>query len=370
MKKVIILSVAALLIVAAVGSGTWAYFSDDETSQNNTLTSGTLDLRVGANDPCTESIDLGTQLQPGDGGNAADWTVSNIGSVNGTLKVTIGAVTNNENSTTEPEEAAGDVAGAGIADDDFESGGGSGGSGWLWAWYLEGGAAATTDGTPHGGSYHLRLVSFNNYAERAADLSGQSNVHLQFWAKADSFETGEYAVCSVHDGTGWDVVQTWVEADADNTYRFYDIDLSGYTMSSQFYVGFDTEMGDTDDYLYIDDLALLTPSSGELGEFVDMAIWLDMNRSGGWDSGDMYLKSDGTVVSWTSGSSVPPEAYDDINNYDSVAWDATDGMPAMTGGSDLDFMVEYDFPVDVNDNRTQGDDCQFDITFSLEQVTG
>ncbi len=224
MKKVIILSVAALLIVAAVGSGTWAYFSDGETSQNNTLTSGTLDLRVGVDDPCTESIDLGTQLQPGDGGNAADWAVSNMGSVNGTLKVTIGGVTNNENSTTEPEEAAGD----------------------------------TTTGA----------------------------------------------------------------------------------------------------------------TEGELGDFVDIAIWLDMNQSGGWDSGDMYLKSDGTVVSWTSGSSVPPEAYDDINSYDSVAWDFTDGMPAMTGGSDLDFMVEYDFPVDADDNRTQGDDCQFDITFSLEQVTG
>ena len=81
MKKIIGLSLAALLIIAVVGSGTWAYFSDNETSQNNTITAGTLDLQVGANDPCTEAINIGPDLQPGDSGNAADWTVTNKGSI-------------------------------------------------------------------------------------------------------------------------------------------------------------------------------------------------------------------------------------------------------------------------------------------------
>jgi spore coat-associated protein N len=222
MKKVIVLSLTVLLIAAAAGGGTWAYFSDTETSQDNTLIAGTLNLKVGDNDPCTESIDLGIQLKPGDSGNAADWTMANTGSISGSLGIGISNIANYENTRIEPEEAAGD----------------------------------TTSGA----------------------------------------------------------------------------------------------------------------DEGELGDYVDIAVWLDVNRSGGWDSGDMYLKSDGTVVSWASGSSVPPEAYDDLNNYDSAAWDAADGLPTIASGDDLDFMVEYDFPSDPNDNRAQSDSSVFDINFTLEQV--
>ncbi len=222
MKKIIGLTLAALLITTIAGGGTWALFSDSETSQNNTLIIGTLNLQVGATDPCTESIDIGTQLKPGDSGNAADWTVSNLGNISGTFKVEIGTITNYENTRIEPEEAAGD----------------------------------TTTGS----------------------------------------------------------------------------------------------------------------TEGELGDFVDIAVWLDMNRSGGWDSGDIYLKSDGTVVNWVSGSSVPPEAYDDINSYDSVDWESADGMPTMAGADNLDFMVEYSFPTDANDDQAQSDSCVFDITFTLEQA--
>ena len=84
MKKIIGLILASLLIVGIVGSGTWAFLSDSEASQNNTLTAGILDLQVGAADPCTESISLGTQIVPGDSGNAADWTTTNLGSISGT----------------------------------------------------------------------------------------------------------------------------------------------------------------------------------------------------------------------------------------------------------------------------------------------
>jgi len=42
-KKIIGLSIAALLILALVGGATWALFSDTETSANNTLIAGTLD---------------------------------------------------------------------------------------------------------------------------------------------------------------------------------------------------------------------------------------------------------------------------------------------------------------------------------------
>jgi predicted ribosomally synthesized peptide with SipW-like signal peptide len=222
MKKIIVLTLAALLTLAAVASGTWAFFSDNETSQNNVLTAGTLDLQVGASDPCAEAINTGA-LEPGDSGNAADWTVTNKGNLTGALKISIGAITNYENTLTEPETAVGDVTGG--------------------------------------------------------------------------------------------------------------------------------------------------ATEGELGDYLKIAFWLDINRSGGWDSGDKYLKSDGTVVDWVSGSTLPSEAYANVNSYSGIDWETADGMPTLAGLDELYFNAEYSFTPNTNDSRAQGDSCLFDISFSLDQVT-
>jgi len=44
MKKILGLIIASLLIIAICTVGTWAYFSDTETSTGNSLSTGTLDL--------------------------------------------------------------------------------------------------------------------------------------------------------------------------------------------------------------------------------------------------------------------------------------------------------------------------------------
>jgi len=61
MKKLFGLTIAALLIIGMVGGGTWAYFSDIETSADNVLTAGTLDLK-------TDDAD----------GKDAVWTLANM----------------------------------------------------------------------------------------------------------------------------------------------------------------------------------------------------------------------------------------------------------------------------------------------------
>jgi spore coat-associated protein N len=221
MKRIVGLNLAVLLIIAVVGNATWAFFNDTESSQDNIITAGTLDLQIGSSDPCLESINVGS-LQPGDSGNAADWTITNRGNTNGTLKVAVSVIVDYENTRTEPEEAAGDTTG-----------------------------------------------------------------------------------------------------------------------------------GSTE---------------GELSSFVKIAIWLDINRSGVWDSGDKYLRSNGTVVDWASGSTPPAEAYDYIINYAGLEWDAADGVPVITGSGSLDFTVEYTFPADANNNWAQSDSSVFDLTFTLEQV--
>jgi hypothetical protein len=144
----------------------------------------------------------------------------------------------------------------GIACDAFETGGWSGGHGWLWGWWHEGASAITTTGTPHWGTYHLRLRSSTGYVDRALNLSGQSNVHLQFWAKVNSFESGDFLELLVGPSGSMAVAKTWTNADSDNTYHYVDIDLSPYTMSSEFYIAFDAQMSDTGDYFYVDDLLI------------------------------------------------------------------------------------------------------------------
>lgn len=142
-----------------------------------------------------------------------------------------------------------------VAWDDFESGNLTGGSGWLDDWHVRGWGGfnepeITPLGQPYEGSYHLELNGHNS-AERSVDLFGQSSLRLQFWAKVDL--EGDYAECRVSpDGASWYAVKAWTR---DTGYRFVDVDLSPYDMSSEFFVRFQIE--DFGGYLHIDDLKIV-----------------------------------------------------------------------------------------------------------------
>ena len=182
-----------------------------------------------------------------------------------------------------------------LATENFESGGWVGGAGWVGAWQHSGTTtytAVTTLGAPtHGGTYHLRLRGGIGDAQRAVDLSGQPGARLQFWAKAVSFEQpGDSARCLVSpDGITWTPVWMWTDGVAgpttdDGRYRWYDIDLSSYTMSSSFWIRFEANMGDTSDVLYIDDIMVLRPFPGT-------TVWLpwDNFESAWWHGGVGWL---------------------------------------------------------------------------------
>lgn len=144
-----------------------------------------------------------------------------------------------------------------LASDDFESGDWSGGSGWLADWYHTGDASVNATGTPCAGSYHLRLRDNTGNATRTVDLSGQATVQLQFYAKADNFEPGAEAYCLISsNGSDWSTLYTWVNGDDDNQYHFYDIDLTPYELSSEFYISFQSNLANEWDYFYIDNLVI------------------------------------------------------------------------------------------------------------------
>jgi len=92
MKKIVGLTVAALLVIGMVGSGSWAYFSDTESSTNNSLTAGTLDLNINGGNVAVTTFSA-TAVAPGDSGSGSS-TLANVGNLSGELDITFSAVTN------------------------------------------------------------------------------------------------------------------------------------------------------------------------------------------------------------------------------------------------------------------------------------
>jgi len=107
MKKILGLTVAALLVMGLVGGGTWAYFTDVETSTGNVFYAGTLDLNVaGEDDPDVTPTLIGlnlTNMKPGDE-QIATITLSNIGTLEGNAKIKFTSVVGtSEGTKPEPE---------------------------------------------------------------------------------------------------------------------------------------------------------------------------------------------------------------------------------------------------------------------------
>jgi len=80
MKKILGLTVAFMLLIGMAGIGTWAYFSDVETSTGNVLTAGTLDLKTDDVDGVSQTL-LATNMAPGDSVGPEIITLKNTGSV-------------------------------------------------------------------------------------------------------------------------------------------------------------------------------------------------------------------------------------------------------------------------------------------------
>jgi spore coat-associated protein N len=86
MKKILGLTVAAILVIGLVGGGTWAYFSDTEESTGNIFSAGTLDLGLDNNpnqDPTgsTSATFSASDMAPGDVVGSGTLYVYNAGSI-------------------------------------------------------------------------------------------------------------------------------------------------------------------------------------------------------------------------------------------------------------------------------------------------
>jgi predicted ribosomally synthesized peptide with SipW-like signal peptide len=83
MKRVIGLTIAFMLLLGMTGIGTFAYFSDVESSTNNQLAAGTLDLKTNDADGVSQTL-YADNIQPGDTVGPETIVLKNTGSVAGT----------------------------------------------------------------------------------------------------------------------------------------------------------------------------------------------------------------------------------------------------------------------------------------------
>ena len=147
-----------------------------------------------------------------------------------------------------------------IAFDGFESKSFTGGTGaWVGGWFGGGDVRIRwkKDG-PHTGNGHVRERRNTGDMERIVDLAGATNVHLQFWSKVKSFEGSDQAVVWVSsDGFNFTPVAVFTAADSDNIYHGWDVDLSGFAMTSNFRIVFESEMSSRKDYWYLDDIEII-----------------------------------------------------------------------------------------------------------------
>ncbi len=93
----------AVLILAFGAIGVNAYFIDQETSEDNTLTAGTLDLTVDDQDD-PNVVHMSVDVNPGDTLHQY-WVLKNVGTVCGQPSIEFANIVNYENGCTEPESA-------------------------------------------------------------------------------------------------------------------------------------------------------------------------------------------------------------------------------------------------------------------------
>ncbi|GAI22921.1 unnamed protein product [marine sediment metagenome] len=110
MRQALLALVAIGLVASLAGAGTMAYFNDTETSEGNTFTAGTLDLKVdGRDDPLPVKIsvnDVAPGLSSPKWSSNYTWYLKNVGTIKDVKAQMHIVVTKNlENGYTEPEAA-------------------------------------------------------------------------------------------------------------------------------------------------------------------------------------------------------------------------------------------------------------------------
>ena len=197
------------------------------------------------------------------------------------------------------------------------------------------------------------------------DATGETNLHLQFWAKFKGLEAEDLArvfVSTDEDGEDTETLQTWSDADADDTYRFFDFDLDqlGVAPADDLWVGFSLEGDENNDRMFIDEVTILelppVPAPPPLpfgppitidSDFSDWAGQAVVSDPSGDQSGK--IKNDVHQLYWANN-------VDQEINFHMIKRHTTDGLP-FDGTNGQKKAVKYILFVDVNNDGDYTDDA-------------
>lgn len=153
-----------------------------------------------------------------------------------------------------------------IASETFSKSSWGTGTGWSDVWYHEGNASIISAAKPYSSSYHMCLRAGDAWTNRQLDLSGYDNARLGLYIKVRSFENDDESQLMIKsNNSDWTTLRKFTTSDSDNTYHYYEFDLTPYGLTTQFSIGLKAEMSGRKDYLYVDDIRIITDNAPSQG---------------------------------------------------------------------------------------------------------
>lgn len=122
------LFVVGAAMVVVVGA-TRAVFSDTETSVGNTVSAGSIDLKVNGQDGGLGVLFSAANMAPGHVYQTGCVTLNNAGTLDGKFAFKVTNPVSNDNTLIEPETTAGDIAGSEVDPTGYDA---NNGDGELW----------------------------------------------------------------------------------------------------------------------------------------------------------------------------------------------------------------------------------------------
>lgn len=104
-KQLMLSLLLVAVIVTSASAGTYAYFSAERTTNDNTFTAGTLDLNVSSNNVALAPFVIDNMGENGTIGGEKTWTVTNTGTLTGRFYLKLQNLSNAENACNDHERA-------------------------------------------------------------------------------------------------------------------------------------------------------------------------------------------------------------------------------------------------------------------------
>ncbi len=268
-----------------------------------------------------------------------------------------------------PTTVKADVDVAGDDHEDHEEG--PSGFGWLEEWEFNGDAGYSDSDDPYSGESHLYVRGRGSSAVRVTEVTGDSGLKLQFWARAESFNSGRALLEISGDGRSYIRLMRWNRSNDDGPYSFFEFNLAGTGLEirDRLWIRARITGGSrSGGELFIDDIGIVNtveePSphpNRESQPIVLDSLFDDWSGKANLEDpqGDQSGSSRHDIAAFYWANNI-----DEGVNYHMLERHTTDGSP-FNGGNGQPAWARYIVYVDTNNNGdyTEGDDRRAVITY-------